>query len=238
MLLLAKMMFGVKHGSAVLVVLLSLRSSVAASFGCDNGVMSLQASGWCFWGLPSILESPYVDALTYRFGSLNAAILDAVNAAMSGLARSRCCLAMGCAAARFALDWFVGVHGDAKLDAMLSAATFGHAGSWLCLAMGFATARFALSWFVGDVGAAKLDAMLSAAMGGFARIWFCPVMGFAMARFALDFWIAALIAAYAGDATVTSYCFQSVFFSVIFSVCLVLWFLVPGIEETRILSIC
>ena len=83
------MVFGVKHGSAVLVVLLSLRSSVAASFGCDNVVMSLQASGWCFWGLPSILESSYVDALTYRFGSVNAAILDVFNAAMSGLARSR-----------------------------------------------------------------------------------------------------------------------------------------------------
>ena len=65
-----------------LLFFLSLRSSVAASFGCDNGVMLLQASGWCFWELPSILVSPYVDALTYKFGSFYAAILDVFNAAI------------------------------------------------------------------------------------------------------------------------------------------------------------
>ena len=137
-----------------------------------------------------------IDALTYRFGSVNAANLDVFNAAVSGLARSRFCLAMGCDTLRFAFDWFVEVG-----------------------------------------GAAKLDAMLSAAMGGFARSWFCPVMGFAMARFALNFWLAALIAACGGAATLTMNCFQFVFFTVMLSVWMLLWFLVPGTERTRILSV-
>ena len=151
-MLLVKMVIGLKHGSAVLVVVLSLQSSVAASFGRDNGVMSLQASGWCFWGLPSILGSPYVDALTYRFGSVNAANLDVFNAAMSGLARCRFCLAMGCATVRFALSWFVEVGGDVKLDAMLSTATFGQARSCLCLAMGFCHGEVCPRFLVSRVG--------------------------------------------------------------------------------------
>ena len=46
-------------------------------------------------------REPCVDALTCRLGSVHAAILDLFNAAMSGLARSRFCLAMSCATARF-----------------------------------------------------------------------------------------------------------------------------------------
>ena len=62
-------------------------------------------------------------------------------------------------------------------------------------------------------------------------------MGFAMARFALDHWLAALIAACGGAATVTMNCFQFVFFVVTFSVYMLLCFLVPGIEKTRIRSV-
>ena len=51
MLLVVKMVFGLKHGSAVLVARFSLRTSVAASFGCDNGVCrhrrQVGASGDC-----------------------------------------------------------------------------------------------------------------------------------------------------------------------------------------------
>ena len=100
--------------------------------------------------------------------------------------------------------------------------------------------RFALDWFVGYGGAAKLDAMHSAATGGFTCSWFCPEVGFATARFALDFWLAALIAAHAGDATVTLNCLQSVLFIVIVMLSLwsLLWFLVvAGTEKFRILAL-
>ena len=92
--------------------------------------------------------------MSHRFGSVNAAILFVFNAAMSGLARSRFCLAMGCATARFALDWFVEVDGGAKLDAMLSAATGGFARIWFCTVMGFAMARFAVDYWLAALIAA------------------------------------------------------------------------------------
>ena len=66
-MLLVKMVSGLKHGSAVLVVCLSLRSSVTASFGCDNGVMSLQASGGASGDCRQFSSAP---VLTCRFGSV------------------------------------------------------------------------------------------------------------------------------------------------------------------------